>query len=155
MVSKKSEPNVPTAPTAVPTDNDATPAVVASPVEASGQQIAAQKVVQEVNTGAAGEAIANKESEIREAMQQRAADVARMQAEAEERAQAEADEQAAKADVPEGVHRVPDTPVPGSGVADPRDLAPGQDLSPSPPYGVNITPQPNKAGSVYSELEKG
>lgn len=43
--------------------------------------------------------------------------------------------------------------IPGTGVADIRDLAPGQDLSPSPPVSSsNILPQPNKAGSLYSKL---
>jgi hypothetical protein len=43
--------------------------------------------------------------------------------------------------------------IPGTGVADIRDLAPGQDLSPSPPVSSsNILPQPNKPGSVFSKL---
>lgn len=43
--------------------------------------------------------------------------------------------------------------IPGTGVADIRDLAPGQDLSPSPPVSSsNILPQPNKPGSLFSKL---
>lgn len=43
--------------------------------------------------------------------------------------------------------------LPGTGVADPRDLAPGQDMSPSPPVSSsNILPQPDKPGSRFSKL---
>ncbi len=43
--------------------------------------------------------------------------------------------------------------LPGTGVADPRDLAPGQDMSPSPPVSSsNILPQPDKPGSNFSKL---
>lgn len=43
--------------------------------------------------------------------------------------------------------------IPGTGVADITDLAPGQDLSPSPPVSSsNILPQPNKPGSLFSKL---
>lgn len=43
--------------------------------------------------------------------------------------------------------------LPGTGVADPRDLAPGQDMSPSPPVSSsNILPQPDKAGTGFSKL---
>lgn len=43
--------------------------------------------------------------------------------------------------------------VPGTGVAELTDLAPGQDLSPSPPISSsNIAPLPNKPGSLYSKL---
>ena len=43
--------------------------------------------------------------------------------------------------------------LPGTGVADPRDLAPGQDMSPSPPVSSsNILPQPDKPGTPFSKL---
>lgn len=43
--------------------------------------------------------------------------------------------------------------IPGTGVAEITDLAPGQDLSPSPPISSsNILPQPNKPGSLFSKL---
>jgi hypothetical protein len=43
--------------------------------------------------------------------------------------------------------------LPGTGVADPRDLAPGQDMSPSPPVSSsNILPLPDKAGTPFSKL---
>ena len=43
--------------------------------------------------------------------------------------------------------------LPGTGVADPRDLAPGQGMSPSPPVSSsNILPQPDKPGTGFSKL---
>lgn len=43
--------------------------------------------------------------------------------------------------------------LPGTGVADPRDLAPGQDMSPSPPVSSsNILPNPDKPGTNFSRL---
>ena len=43
--------------------------------------------------------------------------------------------------------------LPGTGVADPRDLAPGQDMSPSPPVSSsNILPLPDKPGTHFSKL---
>lgn len=43
--------------------------------------------------------------------------------------------------------------LPGTGVADPRDLAPGQDLSPSPPVSSsNIVPTPLKEGTNFSKV---
>lgn len=50
-----------------------------------------------------------------------------------------------------GVGALPDH-MPGTGVADPKDLAPGQSLEPSPPGGVAIAPLPNKPGTLYSKL---
>jgi hypothetical protein len=64
-------------------------------------------------------------------------------------------------DPPAGIHpdvtsstsHALDMPVPGTGVAEITDLAPGQDISPSPPISSsNILPQPNKPGSLYSKL---
>lgn len=46
-----------------------------------------------------------------------------------------------------------DVKIPGSGVADIRDLAPGQSLAPSPPVSSsNIVPTPNKPGSPFAQL---
>jgi len=43
--------------------------------------------------------------------------------------------------------------IPGTGVADIRDLAPGQSLAPSPPVSSsNIVPTPNKPGSPFAQL---
>ena len=43
--------------------------------------------------------------------------------------------------------------IPGTGVADIRDLAPGQSLAPSPPVSSsNIVPTPNKPGTPFAQL---
>lgn len=56
-------------------------------------------------------------------------------------------------DVTSSTSHALDMPVPGTGVAELTDLAPGQDLSPSPPVSSsNILPQPDKPGSLYSKL---
>ena len=117
---------------------------------------------------------------VEQAMAQRAGDLSQMHAEADKAAKAEADTHAANAGLsgelaqtprvpvapgkdPQGIHPdvtsptsaapAVDVKIPGTGVADPRDLAPGQDLTPSPPMSSsNILPQPNKPGSVYSRL---
>jgi hypothetical protein len=46
-----------------------------------------------------------------------------------------------------------DVRIPGTGVADVRDLAPGQSLAPSPPVSSsNIVPTPNKPGTPFAQL---
>lgn len=46
-----------------------------------------------------------------------------------------------------------DVKIPGTGVADIRDLAPGQSLAPSPPVSSsNIVPTPNKPGTPFAQL---
>ncbi len=117
---------------------------------------------------------------VEQAMAQRAGDLSQMQAEAARAEQAQAQEHRINAGVaPAGVASTPRVPVapdkdpagihpdvtspttavpgevrvPGTGVADPRDLAPGQDLTPSPPMSSsNILPTPNKPGSLYAKL---
>lgn len=43
--------------------------------------------------------------------------------------------------------------LPGTGVADPRDLAPGQSMAPSPPISSsNIVPTPLKPGTHFSKI---
>lgn len=127
-----------------------------------------------------GTVTAQRVSVVEQAMAQRAQDLTQMQRDAEKAAASEQAVQAANAGLtgemaatprvpvapgkdPAGIHPdvtsptsatpAVDLPVPGTGVADPRDLAPGQDLTPSPPMSSsNILPQPNKPGSVYSKL---
>ena len=127
-----------------------------------------------------GAVVAPRVSVVEQAMAQRAADVNQMQQEADRARESEQAVRAANAGIsgdiaatprvpdvsgrdPQGVHPdvtsptsaapAVDVPVPGTGVADPRDLAPGQDLTPSPPISSsNILPTPNKAGSVYAKL---
>ena len=44
-------------------------------------------------------------------------------------------------------------PVPGTGVAHPDDLAPGQSMAPSPPQSSsNIVPNPDKPGTHFSKM---
>lgn len=127
-----------------------------------------------------GSVTAQRVSVVEQAMAQRASDISDMQKEADAAAESEQAVQAVNAGIsedlaqtprvpvapgkdPQGVHPdvtsptsatpAVDVKIPGTGVADPRDLAPGQDLTPSPPMSSsNILPQPNKPGSVYSRL---
>jgi hypothetical protein len=54
---------------------------------------------------------------------------------------------------PTNLYAMQNPALPGTGVADPRDLAPGQDMSPSPPISSsNILPTPTKPGTPFSKL---
>lgn len=138
-------------------------------VHRAAQGFAAQAAV----TTALGSTASEKQSQIEQAMTERARIVDEMADEIDRDLQAEAEQQAQERKlvrrppvVPSrfaGIH--PDvtsatsTPpgdvaehTPGTGVADPRDLAPGQDLSPCPPGGLSIAAQPDKPGTNFSRL---
>ena len=144
-----------------------------NPADLSAQAVAAQAVAADAGTGgdAFSAAVSDHKSDIEKALAERESVVGEMKSEYEQSAkdakkaqntQQKRHEELAHHVVPRTVEDIPPavgpgpaptpTTAPGTGVADPRDLAPGQDLSPCPPGGVSIAPQPNKEGSLFSKI---
>lgn len=144
--------------------------------------VAAEHALVDTNTGAFNDEVGSREQRIRQALSEREAKVGQMRSEKERqwhghhaapatvvarpgatplRVPAGPDDAAAPTVDEQGNEILPTPPAavaaphgpPGTGVADPADLAPGQSLEPSPPGGVNIAPLPDKPGSVFSKLK--
>lgn len=145
--------------------------------EAAAAAIAGRSATLGATTGLSefDDNVATRESDVLDALNQRNADVRKMHSEEERRRNEEQERRdrdrekqrertlntAMETRVPVTEDTVspvgpgparPANRVPGTGVADPKDLAPGQDLRPSPPGGVSITPLPDKPGTKYSAL---